>query len=129
MTTTLREGQPAVKRLLVCGGRDYQDRARVALELANERPDIVITGGATGADALAADISRKSGIPTLIMPAPWERYGRSAGSVRNNWMLKFANPTHVLAFPGGSGTADMVKRAREAGLPVREVSEGACDFR
>ena len=113
-----------MKRLLVCGGRDYADRQRVILELNAERPDVVITGGAQGADSLASNIALSAGIPTIIMPAPWVRYGKSAGPVRNGWMLKHASPTHVLAFPGGAGTADMVSRARAAGIVVREVVGG-----
>ena len=28
----------------------------------------------------------------------------------------------VIAFPGGTGTADMVRRARKAGVEVREIA-------
>ena len=32
-------------------------------------------------------------------------------------------PDLVIAFPGGEGTAFEVKRARELGIPVREVGD------
>lgn len=36
-------------------------------------------------------------------------------------MLDLAKPDVVVAFKGGRGTADMVRRAREAGVKVIEV--------
>ena len=107
----------------MCGGRNYANRQRVQQELVAERPDVVINGGASGADFLAASIALDSGIPTITMPAAWATHGSRAGFLRNGWMLKYANPTHVLAFKGGAGTADMVAKARAAGIPVREVQE------
>lgn len=38
---------------------------------------------------------------------------------------KEAKPDLVIAFPGGRGTADMVRRARAAGIEVREIKEGS----
>jgi len=35
------------------------------------------------------------------------------------------NPQLVVAFPGGRGTADMVRRSREAGVDVAEIKCGA----
>jgi len=35
-------------------------------------------------------------------------------------MLAEGEPDAVLAFPGGRGTADMVRRAKRAGVPVWE---------
>jgi predicted Rossmann-fold nucleotide-binding protein len=36
-------------------------------------------------------------------------------------MLAEGRPDAVIAFPGGKGTADMVRKARAAGLPVVEA--------
>jgi hypothetical protein len=33
-------------------------------------------------------------------------------------MIQFGNPDCVLAFPGGTGTADMVQKATKADIPV-----------
>ena len=45
---------------------------------------------------------------------------RGAGPVRNARML-VEKPDLVIAFPGGPGTADMVRRARAAGVEVVEI--------
>jgi predicted Rossmann-fold nucleotide-binding protein len=36
-------------------------------------------------------------------------------------MLTKGKPDIVIAFPGGSGTADMICQARKAGVPVEEI--------
>ena len=43
--------------------------------------------------------------------------------MRNRSMLAL-NPDLVLAFPGGIGTANMVRIAREAGILVTEITAG-----
>lgn len=53
--------------------------------------------------------------------ADWEQCGRQAGPLRNARMLAEGRPDAVIAFPGGKGTADMVRKARAAGLPVVEA--------
>jgi len=35
-------------------------------------------------------------------------------------MIKSGKPDMVLAFPGGDGTADMIRRAKDHGLVIRE---------
>jgi hypothetical protein len=37
-------------------------------------------------------------------------------------MLDIGRPKLVIAFPGGRGTANMMKQAKEAGINVVEVS-------
>ena len=107
-------------RVLVCGGRDYSDKDRVFQVLDDIGAKFVIHGNARGADTLAhewAMTRRKHGI---ACPAQWARDGKRAGPLRNQRMLGH-QPDLVLAFPGGRGTADMVARARRAGVPVMEI--------
>lgn len=123
-------------RLLVCGGRHYANRHQVAiaLGLAHVRRPItaLIHGGATGADALAAEWAAARGIPCEPFPAAWSdlnalplvlRYRRdgtpynaAAGGIRNQRMVDEGRPDVVIAFRGGVGTADMIRRARAAGI-------------
>ncbi len=39
--------------------------------------------------------------------------------IRNQQMLKDHTPDLLVAFPGGSGTANMIERARLAGIEIR----------
>ena len=40
-------------------------------------------------------------------------------------MIDVGKPDAVIAFPGGRGTADMVQRANQAGIPVFQASQGS----
>lgn len=120
-------------RVLVCGGRGYRDGERVCAvldEIHAATPITVLTvGGAAGADSLAHDwgIARGSwsigqpGIEVQLCGARWDLHGRRAGPIRNQAMLDLGQDL-VVAFPGGRGTADMVRRAKAAGVPVREMT-------
>jgi len=54
-------------------------------------------------------------------PAEWDKFGRRAGPLRNEQMLREGKPDVVVAFPGGRGTAHMVRIAKEAGIDVLEI--------
>lgn len=135
-------------RVLVCGGRSYgvPPRGATAEQLAQaqaertlahetlyalrwqveiERREVltVIEGGANGADRLAARFANfYQSVEHEPYPADWTKYGKAAGFIRNQQMLDEGKPDLVIAFPGGRGTADMVARARKAGIEVRVIS-------
>lgn len=113
-----------MKRIIVCGGRNYNDFIQIdrCLSSLHEKVGIqeIIEGGATGADRMAGSWSKAHGIKVTVMPANWKKYGKSAGAIRNKEMLDM-KPDGVVAFPGGIGTANMVSIARKAGVPVWEI--------
>lgn len=113
-------------RVLVTGGRDYNDSRKVYAVLdrlhAEAGIDCVIQGGANGADTLAVNWTHHAGVPSTTFLADWENQARFAGPVRNQRMLDEGNPDVVIAFPGGRGTADMVRKARKAGVQVVEIA-------
>lgn len=110
--------------VLVCGGRDYADCEHLfgVLDLIHrKRPiDVIIHGNARGADSLAGAWAGSRGVGCMVFPADWQTHGKAAGAIRNQEMLDRGEPDSVIAFPGGRGTADMVRRARKAGIPVGE---------
>jgi len=112
-------------RVLVCGGRDYKDEERVFRELdsihATRRIDVLIQGGARGADLLAWEWGIIHRVTLETYTAEWKTHGKSAGIFRNLQMLKEGKPDLVLAFPGGAGTAHMVRIAKAAGKEVIEI--------
>ena len=55
------------------------------------------------------------------MPFPADWSGRSGGIDRNIQMLEDAEPNLIVAFPGGRGTAHMVKLARSTRTPLLVV--------
>jgi hypothetical protein len=110
-------------RVLVCGGRDYGDRATLYATLdrlhAEHHFAVLIAGGARGADTLAEQWAKDRSIPTEIYMADWKGQGRAAGPIRNQRMLTEGKPDLVVAFSGGKGTAGMMALARGAGVPVK----------
>jgi aspartokinase-like uncharacterized kinase len=115
-------------RVLVCGGRDYSDIVRVfsVLDKLHREAEIdcIIEGGAKGADRLALEWAGQSSVPVETYEADWENQGSFAGPARNKRMLDEGKPDLVIAFPGGRGTADMVRKARRAGVEVVEIANG-----
>lgn len=112
-------------RYLICGGRDFAnepmlDRALSALIL-HPKESVIIHGGATGADIMAAAWGERRGASVYAVPANWKDHGKAAGPVRNAIMLRDFYPDVVIAFPGGNGTDDMIDKARKARLVVIKV--------
>jgi hypothetical protein len=107
-------------RVLVCGGRSYWQQQPVFTVLDELQPTLIITGGAPGADHSAITWAAQRSVPWCIYPANWRKHGDAAGPLRNQQMLDEAKPDLVLAFPGGRGTADMLRRARSADIPTRQ---------
>lgn len=118
------------ERVLICGGRNFDDFNYMGKVLDACKPYvihsfIVIHGGASGADTMAGMWAEANGVPQLVMRAYWGYFKKKAGHIRNHWMLDYAKPDLVIAFPGGDGTANMIKIAREAGIDVYEVPPNA----
>jgi len=131
------------------GGRDLAwPHQRVAAELlarsGGRLVHLLLHGGAGGADAAIARAAHQLGWSALVMPAEWRRHGRAAGPIRNRELLELAvaraeahtspgvsTSVLVVAFPGGSGTASLVREARRmasrAPVPIAvvEVSPSA----
>ena len=106
-------------RVLVCGGRDYADREFVRRTLDEIHASFPITvlvhGGAHGADMLAEHWAIDRGVTVEPHRADWSRHGKAAGPIRNANMLA-SGIGLVVAFPGGRGTADMVRKAIAVGV-------------
>ncbi|MEQ3698847.1 MAG: DUF2493 domain-containing protein [Paracoccus sp. (in: a-proteobacteria)] len=109
-------------RVIVCGGRDFSDRAGLYAALDRFRSSYgitcVIQGAAPGADIMAYDWAADRRVMVINEPAMWKTHGKSAGPIRNQLMIDEHKPNAVIAFPGGVGTADMIKRAKAASIPV-----------
>lgn len=112
-------------KVLVCGGRDFNDYEFVTKTLgALKGVTEIIQGGASGADKLAERWACANKIATIVFHADWKSHARAAGPIRNSHMLAYG-PDLVVAFPGGRGTADMVGKAKRKGVRVIEASQAS----
>lgn len=110
-------------RVLVCGGRKFFDAELVNHTLDSLNISHLIEGGAKGADKLAYTWAYYN-LPAKDRsqyPAKWKEFGKGAGYIRNEQMLKEGKPDLVVAFPGNKGTEDMISKARKAGVKVMEI--------
>jgi hypothetical protein len=124
-------------RVLVTGGRDYGDVRLLTKTLDSIlaiHPEMVVihgacktrdraTGAIVGADHLADCWAEAREVDCFKFPAKWKAYEKAAGPIRNKRMIDEGKPDLVVAFPGGRGTADMVKKAKAAGITVEEVAK------
>ena len=131
------------------GGRDllWLPAQIAAVLLARTSGQLVhglLHGGARGADRAIGRAALQLGWSVEVLPADWRRHGRAAGPIRNRELLELAisraealssaaAPVSVLvvAFPGGAGTASLVREARRMAsrspvpISVVEVSAAA----
>ena len=112
------------------GGRDllWLPAQIAAVLLARTSGQLVhglLHGGARGADRTIGRAAHQLGWPVEVLPADWRRHGRAAGPIRNRELLELAISRAealssaaatvsvlVVAFPGGAGTASLVREAR-----------------
>lgn len=121
-------------KVLVCGSREYQDRAKMAQVLGCLPISSLCHGAARGADLLAGGWATANGVPVVSFPAAWDLHGKKAGPIRNRRMLKEFGPDLVIAFKDDfdrmlrrGGTEDMVKIALRANVKTWLVSNGVLD--
>ena len=112
---------------LVCGPRDGTGLEIVwkALDAARVDPrmprfNMLVTGSRRGTDLEAFDWAIHNELVSAIYPAKWKTGkvgGKPEGMIRNGDMHRWSTPAVTLAFPGGDGTAGMMRISTSAGTP------------
>lgn len=110
-------------RVIIAGSRSLEDyelvKAYADFKLSNVEDEIeIVSGAASGADALGERYAKEKGFRIKRFPAEWDKYGRRAGPMRNRLMAEYADA--LLAYWDGEskGTANMIKEAQARGLKV-----------
>lgn len=112
-------------RILITGSRTWNNRDLIAYQIGRfvgweeaEGGEVTIVHGGcpSGADFIADQIARLAGLKVEVHPADWNRYGKRAGFIRNDEMVK-AGANVVLAFirdnsKGATMCADLAERER-----------------
>lgn len=88
----------------------------------------VMHGDQRGADKMSGEIASDLGVPVKPFPADWDRLGNAAGGVRNTQMVDYlsmcrrkGHTIQVVAFPGNTGTLDMVTKSEREDIPVDRI--------
>lgn len=78
-------------KLAVVGSRTFNnyDLLKKYLDLIHSKEPIthIISGGAKGADKLSEFWAKENNIETIIFLPDWEKYGRRAGFIRNEYII------------------------------------------
>jgi hypothetical protein len=105
MVSSIKFADEKLDVVAVVGSRDYDNTQHptieeVVAELASSAPHVtVISGGARGVDRRAVAAARENGLTVREYPANWARYGKHAGYLRNEEIVKAADM--VIAFWDG----------------------------
>jgi hypothetical protein len=107
-------------RSIIAGGRNFNN-FQLLFDRCNNvswRISSVICGCASGADTLGEEYAILNNIPLKYFPADWQKFGKSAGMVRNKLMAE--NADCLIAFWDGTskGTANMIEIAKKKKLIV-----------
>lgn len=84
----------------------------------------IISGSARGADKLGEDFAKEYGIQVKRFPAQWDKYGKSAGYIRNDAMARYATDGNglgvLIAFWDGKsrGTKHMIDIAKKNNMKI-----------
>lgn len=115
-------------RIIVAGGRDFNDKAKlynsldtIVAKYTDTNTIEIVTGGARGADYLGKRYALDKHLLHTELPAQWDKYGKSAGYRRNAQMADYVTDDGVLvAFWDGrsKGTSHMIDVARRKGIKV-----------
>ena len=117
-----------IKRIVIAGCRDYNNYNEAKKYISYYLNDIrkqnnivILSGCATGADALGERYAKENGFKVEKYPANWEKYGKYAGPKRNKEMAK--NCDCVICFWDGKskGTKSMITLAEEYKKPIRII--------
>ena len=81
----------------------------------------IVSGGAVGVDACAADYAKTNGVKLTVFLPEYERYGRAAPIVRNKKIVDYADK--IIAFWNGSskGTLSVIQYAKKTGKPCEII--------
>ena len=121
-------------RVIIAGSRDFNDIDKLTESCDSiisgfatddkEAEIVIISGGARGADKLAEKYALAKGYKNEIMPADWNRFGKSAGYIRNAAMAQQATRRNgigcLIAFWDGKshGTQHMIDIAEKKKMHV-----------
>lgn len=112
-------------RVIVAGTRDLATPRAVLIRLiaalAETLPGRVgtVLSGASGVVDRAGEAWAGGNVERF--PADWQTHGRGAGPIRNQQMVGSADAL-ILVWDGRSrGSADVLQRARAAGLAIRQA--------
>ncbi len=116
-------------RIVVAGCRYYNnyEEAKGHIDsfiedIKKEHTIIFVSGGCQGADMLGERYAKENGFEIERYPAEWDKYGRSAGPIRNRKMAEVSD--YVICFwdRKSRGTKSMIEYAQGKEKNVKVIN-------
>jgi hypothetical protein len=109
-------------KVIIAGSRtiDNYDELLIAIKEAPFQITEVISGAANGVDKMGERWALENGIPLQRFPANWNKYGFSAGYMRNVVMAEHAQALLLVWDGQSAGSASMKRIARMKQMPMHE---------
>ena len=108
-------------KLAIIGSRTFEDYSLLNQEVnklvQKYDIDMILSGGAKGADTLAERYAQENSIPTMIYTPMYEKYGKSAPIQRNKKIIEESDV--VIAFWDG------VSKGTKSAIVMAEKKNGA----
>ena len=112
-------------RVLICGGRHFDDDGLIKSELSKLHEtipiDVLIHGGLPTIGTSAENWARRNGVHLVRYPANFS-LGKQGDVLRDRFMLEDGRADMLLVFPGGRRTAELRNHARRTDLQIFEVA-------
>lgn len=114
-------------KVIIAGSRNYIDEQdfmqrmnAISMKYGHwiQKTTEVVSGTARGADQLGEKWAKLMDLPITEFPANWEKFGRSAGFIRNGEMAQYADALVVFWDGVSPGTRSMIDLAKGRGLKV-----------
>ena len=111
-------------KVIVAGSRNFNNYKllKEKLDKIKEKYTIeIVSGGANGADKFGEQYSKENNLKVHLFPADWNKFGKSAGYLRNRDMAKFGDI--LIAFWDGKskGTQHMIELAKMYKLKIAVI--------
>jgi hypothetical protein len=104
----------------VVGSRNFNDYQLLKKTLDNylDMVFLIVSGGAKGADSLAERWANENSVKTLIFKPDWTQYGKSAGYIRNEKIVRESDL--IIAFWDGisKGTNHTINITKKMGKKI-----------
>lgn len=107
-------------RCIIAGSRYVHNYEHVvqAVKASKFPIDVVVSGGANGADQLGEKYALEWSLPVRVFNADWAKHGRAAGPIRNREMAENADALIAIWDGRSRGTKNMIKEASKRNLKI-----------
>ena len=112
-------------KIIIAGSRNFNDYNLLKTSCDNLLTQFtnieIVSGTARGADKLGERYAREKGYDIKEFPANWDKFGKSAGYIRNDEMAQYADM--LISFWDGTsrGTKHMIDLANKRSIKVMVI--------